>query len=313
MEATSHLRPTSATKTIDVRKRSSFWGKIFNKSQMDSEGMLDYETDSYDGIIIKPEGLPTSKDMFLTSLHRSLESWKEAGKRGIWLKLPAHQLEYATIASDLGFVMHHAEKDYLMLTKWLSHEENKLPPNASHQVGVGCVVLNSNNKLLCVQEKNGPLKGMGVWKVPTGLADPQEDLAETARREVFEETGIVTEFLGILCFRQAHNFLFGKSDLFFVCLLRPTVANQDIVKQDSEIAACDWIDVDNYCEQKVFLLSPLHARLNHHIKSFVTKNGEMTNGTDTKAMKKVLFEEHLLSQGFRPGMNGLYLPSESNV
>ena len=66
------------------------------------------------------------------------------------------------------------EKDYLMLTKWLSHEENKLPPNASHQVGVGCVVLNANNKILCVQEANGPLKGMGVWKVPTGLADPQE-------------------------------------------------------------------------------------------------------------------------------------------
>lgn len=313
MEASSQLRSVvPTTKTIDVRKRGSLWGKIFNRSQMDSEGMLDHETDKYDGIIIKPEGLPTTKDTFLISLHRSLEAWKDAGKRGIWLKLPAHQLEYVTIATDMGFVMHHAEKDYLMLTKWLSHEENKLPPNASHQVGVGCVVLNADNKLLCVQEKNGPLKGMGVWKVPTGLADPQEDLADTARREVFEETGIETEFLGILCFRQAHNFLFGKSDLFFVCLLRPVVLNQEIVKQDSEIAACDWIDVDQYCEQKVFLLSPLHARLNHHIKSFVTKNGDMiSSGIENKGNKKVLFEEHMLSQGFRPGMNGLYLPSET--
>ena len=81
----------------------------------------------------------------------------------------------------------------------------------------------------------------------------------------------------------------------------------------TEIAACDWIDVDNYCQQSVFLLSPLHARLNHHIKSFVSKNGDIPNGDDTKAMKKVLFEEHMLSQGFRPGMNGLYLPSETKA
>jgi hypothetical protein len=29
-----------------------------------------------------------------------------------------------------------------MLTNWLSDDENKLPPNASHQIGVGCVVFN---------------------------------------------------------------------------------------------------------------------------------------------------------------------------
>jgi ADP-ribose pyrophosphatase YjhB (NUDIX family) len=258
--------------------------------------MLDYETDSYDGVIIKSKSLPATKDEFHCLLSRSLDVWKAAGKHGIWLKIPSSKLEFASVAAELGFVIHHGEKGYLMMTHWLSPNENKLPPNASHQVGVGCVVLNAEGKMLCVQEKNGPLKGMGVWKVPTGLADPQENLDEAARREVLEETGIETEFVGIMCFRQAHNFLFGKSDMFFVCLLKPTTTA--IVKQESEIAACEWVDVEHYCQQSVFLLSPLHARLNAYIKTYV-RDEEKT---------KVIFGQHTLAQGFRPGTNGLFLP-----
>lgn len=57
-----------------------------------------------------------------------------------------------------------------MLTCWLPEgEEDKLPPNASHQVGVGAFVLNERREVLVVQEKTGPLRGKGVWKLPTGL------------------------------------------------------------------------------------------------------------------------------------------------
>lgn len=38
-------------------------------------------------------------------------------------------------AVEAGFVFHHAEPDYVMLTRWLPATENKLPHNASHQVG----------------------------------------------------------------------------------------------------------------------------------------------------------------------------------
>lgn len=56
------------------------------------------------------------------------------------------------------------------------------------QVGVGAFVLNERNQVLVVQEKNGPLKGKGVWKMPTGLLDPAEDVMDGAVREVLEET-----------------------------------------------------------------------------------------------------------------------------
>ena len=87
--------------------------------------------------------------------------------------------------------------------------------------------------------------------------------------------------------------------------MKPKTASQTIVKQDSEIAACDWVDLDTYCQQSVFLLSPLHARMNAYIKAYV-KDEEKS---------KVLFGQHILSQGFRPGSNGLFLPqiSEMNI
>lgn len=56
------------------------------------------------------------------------------------------------------------------------------------QVGIGAFVLNDNNELLAVQERRGPLTGMNVWKLPTGLANAGEDIADAAERELLEET-----------------------------------------------------------------------------------------------------------------------------
>ena len=39
-------------------------------------------------------------------------------------------------------------------------------------------------------------------------------------REVQEETGIEATFERVVAFRHWHGAMFGKSDLFFVCLLR---------------------------------------------------------------------------------------------
>lgn len=46
--------------------------------------------------------------------------------------------------------------------------------------------------------------------MPGGAADPGEELHDAAKREVFEETGIRTEVVSLLCFRTAHEFQFGR-------------------------------------------------------------------------------------------------------
>ena len=153
--------------------------------------------------------------------------------------------------------------------------------------------------MLAVQEKSGPLKGTGFWKIPTGLLDAKEDIHVAACREVLEETGIKSEFVGLLCFRHAHNFMFGKSDLFFVCLLKPLT--KTIIKQESEIESCEWISLDKYMNQKLFLSSPVYSKLNIFIEQIVKE----------KDNKKYL-QRFTLPLGNRPGFNTLYLPIDSD-
>lgn len=49
-------------------------------------------------------------------------------------------------------------------------------------------MVNSRREVLVVQERSGPLRGRGVWKMPTGLLAAGEDMQEGAARELMEET-----------------------------------------------------------------------------------------------------------------------------
>lgn len=44
-------------------------------------------------------------------------------------------------------MFHHAEPNYLMLVRWISETTNNLPANASHRVGIGAFVMNSNREV----------------------------------------------------------------------------------------------------------------------------------------------------------------------
>ena len=110
-------------------------------NQTPSRSIIKYRDDSYDGVIIDSVDLPNTLADFSSMLDDSLQNWRKLGKRGIWLKIPIDKISYAVAARDFGFAMHHAEKEYLMMTHWLSSDDNTLPPNASHQIGVGCIVV----------------------------------------------------------------------------------------------------------------------------------------------------------------------------
>jgi Nudix hydrolase domain/NUDIX domain len=117
-----------------------------------------------------------------------MQQWRQEGKRGIWLKLPTSSAHLVPIAVAAGFAYHLAEPDYLMLTQWLASGPSTLPANASHQVGVGAVVLNAHGEMLVVKERSGPAAKAGIWKMPTGLLEQGEDYSAAAEREVHEET-----------------------------------------------------------------------------------------------------------------------------
>ncbi|GKV44589.1 hypothetical protein SLEP1_g51753 [Rubroshorea leprosula] len=134
-----------------------------------------------------------------------------------------------------------------MLVFWIPKTENTLPANASHRVRVGAIVLNEKKEVLVVQEKSGHFQGTGIWKIPTGVVEQGEDIFTAVVREVKEETGIDTEFLEVLAFRQSHESFFVKSDLFFICMLRPL--SFDLQKQELEIDAVQWMPFDEFAAQ----------------------------------------------------------------
>ncbi|PSR96466.1 Nudix hydrolase [Actinidia chinensis var. chinensis] len=208
--------------------------------------LLDASEDAYGGVIVDMKE-PMDSEVFASLLRASTSQWRQQGKTGIWIKLPIELVNLVEAAVKEGFRYHHAEASYLMLVKWIPKTNSTLPANASHRVGIGACVMNDKGEVLVVQENGGKFKGTGVWKFPTGVVDEGEDIFMAAMREVKEETGIETQFLEVLAFRQSHNSFFGKSDLFFVCMLRPL--SWDIQKQDSEIEAATWMPLEDYAAQ----------------------------------------------------------------
>ncbi|KAG2613005.1 nudix hydrolase 2-like [Panicum virgatum] len=207
---------------------------------------LPFVNDKHGGVIIEMV-TPMDPGVFSASLKAALAKWREQGIRGVWIKLPITLSNLITPAVEEGFWYHHAEETYLMLAYWLPNTTHTLPVNATHRVGVGAFIMNDKREVLAVQEKSGVLRGLGVWKFPTGVVEPGEDINAGAVREVKEETGIDAEFVEVLAFRQSHKAFFDKSDLFFVCLLRPL--SYEITKQDSEIEACQWVPVEEFAAQ----------------------------------------------------------------
>ena len=107
--------------------------------------MLEGRIDPFGGINVESE-LPDDVVAFSRILRTSLEAWRARGIRGVWLKVRKEQAHLISAAVALGFSFHHAEESYLMLTHWLPAGPSPLPANASHQVGVGALVVNSKNQ-----------------------------------------------------------------------------------------------------------------------------------------------------------------------
>uniref|UniRef100_W5M4I6 Nucleoside diphosphate-linked moiety X motif 6 n=1 Tax=Lepisosteus oculatus TaxID=7918 RepID=W5M4I6_LEPOC len=185
-----------------------------------------------------------SEDAFLDYIQGySLSQWRAEGKVAVWLHVPIFQSRFVTVAASQGFAFHHAEKDSSTLTLWLGQGTSRLPGYATHQVGVaalGAVLDERNGKVLVVQDKN---KTANAWKFPGGLSDPGENIGITAIREVFEETGIRSEFKSLLSIRQQHNHpgAFGISDMYIICRLKPLSFDINFCHQ--ECLKCEWMDV----------------------------------------------------------------------
>ncbi|KAL3939153.1 MAG: hypothetical protein SGBAC_006079 [Bacillariaceae sp.] len=181
---------------------------------------------------------------------------------------------------NFGFDLHHTNSTLqtIVMKKWLKDDtEDKIPPYATHQVGCAGFVLNDQNEILLITEWSGPLSNRTPtkqWKLPGGLLDAGESFEEATCREVLEETGISCEFESMLTFWHRHGLKFGKSDLYYVCLLRPK--SLEIELDPVEISAAKWMPIDEFLETQN------HPLIRHVLKESFDVDGSQPVGNSKR-------------------------------
>ncbi|MFT5258763.1 MAG: 8-oxo-dGTP diphosphatase [Saprospiraceae bacterium] len=199
-------------------------------------------TNAYAGVLVDGDALPTDLTSFESRLTDSISYWAQQQFKVIWLPIKPAFSSYISCALQQGFNYHHTDNNTLMMTKRLQSAA-LIPPYATHTIGAGAVVINEG-KLLAVVERSNAETKPNYFKLPGGMLDRGEHIADGAMREVFEETGIQTQFEGVVCFRHYHVGQFRTSNIYAVCRLEPL--SFDIVMDEIELCKAQWLCLDEY-------------------------------------------------------------------
>jgi 8-oxo-dGTP pyrophosphatase MutT (NUDIX family) len=219
--------------------------------------VLEHSPDMFGGIIVDAEKLPDDPEEFGDRLRLSMDAWRTDGRRLVWVDVPIQRSALIPVATKAGFVFHHANEEDVMLVCRLV-EGAFVPTHATHYIGVGGVVINDREELLVVCERHRRTAAP-YYKLPGGALQPGEHLVEAVLREVREETGVNAQFESLVCFRHWHGYRYGKSDIYFVCRLRPL--SQDLTMQVEEIEELMWMPVADYFASD--LVSAFNKRIVH--------------------------------------------------
>ncbi len=244
---------------------------------MNPISILNYEINPFQGAVIETGLLPRETDNFTCSLSLTLKDIEKKELQLVWLYLPIKQADLVPAAVHLGFSYHHGDENGLQLVKKVNPEAF-IPGYATHYIGVGGVLIDNENRILVIQERYHTRRH---YKLPGGAADPGEHISRAAVREVYEETGIHSEFISLNCFRHWHGYRYGKSDIYFVCRLKPL--SSAITIDPGEISEALWMPLDEYL-----------------------------NNPETHPFNRRIVETSLNNQGLKPGFIPDYGSNETH-
>jgi len=202
---------------------------------------LPHQLDQFGGVIIESSALSNSASDFEKGLQDLLMVARDAEKNLIWLTLSSEQGEWVPVALKLGFEFHNCHAQEVTLICRLS-DQSFAPFAPTHTIGTGAIVINKKNELLVMRDTWSSYRG---FKLPGGYLEQGERIETAVTREVLEETGIETQFEGVLGIRTRHPVQFGKSNMYIVCRLTP-LSEQIVITDTDEVAEPRWMPMDEY-------------------------------------------------------------------
>ena len=201
--------------------------------------MLKYYVNTYNDVVVKDSSIPVDWTVFGSELDVRLVTWRRIGHSAVWLKLPNWAASHAPTLFQRGFKPHHCGADYIMYTLWLkTGTPSKLPEYGTHVVRVEALLRRPDGRLLMVQERHGARH----WKFVSGAVDRGEHIVAAVVREVAEEVGLKTNFMGIAGVANRTGAKWGRNELVVLCQVNLTdKQDPDALKlQDDEIAKAAW-------------------------------------------------------------------------
>lgn len=201
--------------------------------------MLIYQFDDYNGVVIEQQVLPDNQVQFTEQFEAMLLLAKAQNKQLIWFSLSIKQSAFIKVLTDAGFVFHNCLEEEITLILRIT-DDAYAPFVPTHSIGTGALIFNEQQQVLVIREKLGNHAG---FKLPGGHVELGEKISQAIVREVFEETGIDSEFIGIQGFASKEVFRFGKSNIYFLCRLKALTEEINIQDID-EIAEAKWCNID---------------------------------------------------------------------
>lgn len=106
----------------------------------------------------------------------------------------------------------------------------------SERWGVGCIILDKNNKMLCIQRSDNKL-----WSSPGGTVDPGETIVDAVIREIKEETGLNIENPTYLGMNYTYTLKNEKTVVWnSYCFICETYSG-DVKIQPDEVSDVKWL------------------------------------------------------------------------
>ena len=103
------------------------------------------------------------------------------------------------------------------------------------RVGVGVIILKDGKVLLGKHND-------GEWRLPGGKMELGEEFEQTAKRKIFEETGLNLNRIKIIC---ANNDKLKNGHWVSIGALSEDFSEEPIGKEPDKVSAWEWFKIEN--------------------------------------------------------------------